>query len=153
MKLRKLLHQLVKRDVQLALAGDRLRVDAPTGAVDSQLQEVLVSHKQEILRLLPNTPELVYWPARCLESRYGFDQRHALLFPLIGKKVRTPEGTGMLVQVFAERARVALKGGEISADFQPELVTPVSGESNEQGKESRGAGAAEPTESTDRIST
>lgn len=33
---------------------------------------------------------------------------HARLYPLMGKKVQTPEGEGTLVQVFGERAAVNL---------------------------------------------
>ncbi len=35
-----------------------------------------------------------------------FGQRHAWLFPLIGKRVWTPQGTGKLLSVFAKRCEV-----------------------------------------------
>ena len=37
-----------------------------------------------------------------------FGQPHADLFPLLGRKVRTPQGPGTLLQVFADRVTVIL---------------------------------------------
>lgn len=49
------------------------------------------------------------WPPESLDSERRFDHPAARLYPLIGKRVRTPFGTGMLHQVFADRAAVELE--------------------------------------------
>jgi hypothetical protein len=43
-------------------------------------------------------------------SARQFEQPHARLFPLIGKRVWTPEGEGTLLSVFATRCEVLLDG-------------------------------------------
>ena len=48
---------------------------------------------------------------------------HAKLFPLIGRKVRTPRGLG--IQVFAERVTVLL---DSERAFRPTELEPVSWE-------------------------
>lgn len=62
-----------------------------------------------------------------------FGQGHAKLFPFIGRKVRTPDGPGTLLQVFADRATVILDS-ELSQCrvFSPSEVEPVSGEGAEK---------------------
>lgn len=47
-----LLMELQRCDVTLTVVGDRLRVDAPTGAVTPELRDALVMHKAELLGLL-----------------------------------------------------------------------------------------------------
>jgi hypothetical protein len=122
---RELLSLLTELDVRIAVHGSRLRLDAPTGAVDAEIRAEIASHRRRILELIPQTSIRVFWPARCPESRYRFGQEHAVLFPLLEKTVLTPEGVGVLFQVFADRARVAIENGEIAADFRPGLVLPV----------------------------
>ena len=48
------------------------------------------------------------WPAACLDSERRFGRPEARLYPLLGQSVRTPAGTGTLVQVFAQAAAVVL---------------------------------------------
>jgi hypothetical protein len=52
---------------------------------------------------------------------------HTKLFPFIGRKVRTPGGSGVLLQVFAERVTVLLDSelGRCSF-FRPADVEPAS---------------------------
>lgn len=59
------------------------------------------------------------------ERRFG--QPHAKLFPFLGRKVRTPEGPGTLLQVFADRVTVLLNC-ELShcSFFSPREVEPIS---------------------------
>lgn len=69
------------------------------------------------------------WSATSLRVEDRFAQSHARLFPLIGRKVRTPAGLGTLVQVFAHRVTVLLDA-ELSrcAVFRPVEIEPVSWE-------------------------
>jgi hypothetical protein len=67
--------------------------------------------------------------AESLDAERRFGQPHARLFPFIGHKVRTPEGPGTLIQVFAERVTVLLDC-EVTrcAWFDPREVCPVVSE-------------------------
>jgi hypothetical protein len=59
------------------------------------------------------------------ERRFG--QIHAKLFTLIGRKVRTPQGPGTLLQVFAERVTVLLDSERDRCSFfTPSQIDPVS---------------------------
>ena len=58
-----------------------------------------------------------------------FNQDHAKLFIFIGRKVRTPEGAGTLIQVFTERVTVLLDSErEKCSFFHPGQIEPVSTE-------------------------
>jgi hypothetical protein len=61
----------------------------------------------------------------CAEVERRFGQPHARLFPFIGRKVRTPTGSGTLLQVFADRVTVLLDS-ELSrcAVFTPLEIAP-----------------------------
>lgn len=74
-------------------------------------------------------PKETGWLAESLDAERRFVQPHAKLFPFIGRKVRTPKGTGTLIQVFAERC-TALLDSEVSkcARFASGEVEPVSWE-------------------------
>src|SRR5262249_3084323 len=67
------------------------------------------------------------WLTACFDMERRFAQPHARLFPFIGRKVRTPAGTGTLLQVFAKRVTVVLDS-EMSrcSFFSPAEVQPVS---------------------------
>jgi hypothetical protein len=69
------------------------------------------------------------WPQASREMVRRFGQPHAHLFPFIGRKVRTPDGPGTLMQVFAERVTVLLDS-ELSkcAAFRLEEIEPLSWE-------------------------
>jgi|SRR5215467_2668799 len=69
------------------------------------------------------------WPPTSLDMEQRFAQPHAKLFPFIGRKVRTPAGTGTLLQVFAKRVMVVLDS-EMSrcSFFPPAEIQPVSWE-------------------------
>ena len=68
-------------------------------------------------------------PPASLNAERRFGQPYAKLFPLIGRKVRTPAGPGTLLQVFAERVTVLLDA-EMSrrSVFRPAEIEPVSWE-------------------------
>ena len=58
-----------------------------------------------------------------------FAPPHARLFPFLGRKVRTPQGSGVLLQVFAERVTVLLDSDlDRCSFFQPAEVEPVNWE-------------------------
>ena len=52
------------------------------------------------------------WPGTCLESETRFGHPTTSLYPLIGSRVRTPEGTSKLSQAFEGRATVLLDAEE-----------------------------------------
>lgn len=59
----------------------------------------------------------------------GVGPAHAKLFPFLGRKVRTPAGSGVLLQVFAERVTVLLDSElDRCSFFQPAEVEPVNWE-------------------------
>jgi hypothetical protein len=100
-----LLVALRRRGIDLTVDGERLRVEAPRGALTPELRRTLAEHKPELIAELsqaaPGSPE-------CLEAERHFSGPHARLFPLLGQAVATPQGPGRLVQVFRERAGVML---------------------------------------------
>jgi hypothetical protein len=69
------------------------------------------------------------WPPPSVDAERRFFQPHAKLFPFIGRKVRTPAGTGTLIQVFAGRVTVLLESHvDKCAFFKPTDIEPVSWE-------------------------
>jgi hypothetical protein len=69
------------------------------------------------------------WPPESLEAKGRFAQPRARLFPFLGRKVRTPAGSGTLLQVFADRATVLLDSelGKCRI-FPPCEIEPISKE-------------------------
>jgi hypothetical protein len=54
-------------------------------------------------------------------------QPHARLFPFLGRKVRTPDGPGTLLQVFADRVTVVLDADLSRCSFfTPSQIGPIS---------------------------
>lgn len=84
------------------------------------------------------------WPPESLEAERKFGVPYARLFPFIGRKVRTPEGAGVLLQVFRERCAVLLDSkvnGHRMDFFPPTEIEPVSwlvGDEDLSPKPSRG---------------
>ena len=84
-----------------------------------------VSHS-EFSTVQDRTPR---WPKESLEAERRFGQPHAKLFLFIGRKVRTPNGAGTLLQVFAERVTVLLDSElRRCSFFRPAEIKPVSWE-------------------------
>jgi hypothetical protein len=116
----------------LSLSGDRVEYTIPREshkAHDLLLElrsqrdtvaEVLRSRrKQKAQDLLPASSDRM--------SRFGHE--YVWLFPYIGRKVRTPRGSGTLLQVFADRATVVLDCQLLEcALFEPTEIDPVSWE-------------------------
>jgi hypothetical protein len=104
----------------LILDGDRIRYSVPKGSREAQeLLAELRKHREEITELLRRRAK----PSIDAERRFG--QPHAKLFPFLGRKVRTPDGPGTLLQVFADRVTVLLDS-ELSrcAVFTPQEIAP-----------------------------
>jgi hypothetical protein len=70
------------------------------------------------------------WKAESYDAEARFGQPHAKLFTFIGRKVRTPNGPGTLLQVFADRATVLLDSerDHVCVRFLPSEVIPVAPE-------------------------
>ncbi len=114
---------------ELTVNGQRIRVRLPEDA--AHLLDELRAHKQEVLLLLRKRDGSgPCWPRESLDAERKFGgQPHVKLFPFIGRKVRTPEGAGVLVQVFKDRATVLLdREKDKCAWFEPGQVEPVSWE-------------------------
>lgn len=106
-----IMSRLERAGGSLSIDGDRIEYAIPRGNREAQellrelrkqrerVAEILLLRESESGRDLPR------------ESSAGvrrFGQPHARLFPLIGRKVRTPGGQGTLLQVFADRVTVLL---------------------------------------------
>lgn len=73
------------------------------------------------------------WPPECLAAERLYHQPpvlvapHARLYPLIGRKVATPQGPGKLLQVFSDRAAVVLDADQGRVAFlAPEEIRPLA---------------------------
>jgi hypothetical protein len=62
------------------------------------------------------------WPPESLDAERQWGQPHALLFPLIGKRVWTPMGIGVLLTAFAECCEVLPDGSEKTVRVKPQDV-------------------------------
>ena len=97
------LSELEARQVELAVLGDRLRF-RPAAAVPEKLLAELRAHKSELLELVC----LRGWPKISRDCVRRFHRPEARLYPFLKKRVITPRGCAVLLQVFPERAAVAL---------------------------------------------
>ena len=117
---------------KLLLTGDRIEYTIPKSNQEAQaLLAELRKHREGVTELLrQRTHESgENWPPESQEAVRKFGQSHARLFPFIGHKVRTPEGPGTLIQVFAGQVTVLLDCElDKCAWFHPKEVTPVVSE-------------------------
>ena len=75
----------------------------------------------------------VEWLQECLDSEKRFGEPHAKLFPLLGKRVWTSHGSGILWRVFADSAGVALESDSKKVTFvKPEEVGPKQMQPNKK---------------------
>ncbi len=65
------------------------------------------------------------WPPASLEAERRFSHSSARLYPFLGSRVRTPRGTGQLIQVFTDRVAVLLDGADRLSFFAPEDICPL----------------------------
>lgn len=103
MNAEELLAEVEALGVTVQSDGDHLRL-RPGSAVPPALVEKIRAHKLELLELLG----LRGWPETSRDCVRRFGQPHARLFPFLGRPVATPRGPGRLIQVFRDRAGVAL---------------------------------------------
>ena len=105
---------------RIQAAGDHIRCAVPRPRppdVDKALA-TLRAHKMEALRLL-RAPA---WPPECLAAERKFGVPSAKLYPLLNHLVLTPEGAGILLQVFHDRVQVHFKGEHKTRQFRPEQI-------------------------------
>jgi hypothetical protein len=72
-------------------------------------------------------PRVAEWlrPKESLDAERRFGQPHARLFPFIDKRVWTPIGTGILLQVSAEQCEILLDGQSHTVRVRLEDVRPI----------------------------
>ncbi len=112
---------------RVRLEGDRIRcrIPDPTPHPVAEAVEVLRRHKPEALALLGRQSGPVsepLWPPECLAAERKFGVPSAKLYPLLDHVVLTPEGAGMLLQVFADRVQVHFQGESRTREFRPEEI-------------------------------
>ncbi len=113
-----LLSELRSWGAKLGVAGGVIRIEAPKGAVSPELLAELQAHKPELIDLLT-------WPEECLEAEREHGHPSARLYPLVGRTVRTPLGSGRLVAALPERAVVIADRRSFSfAVFLPGEIAP-----------------------------
>jgi hypothetical protein len=115
----------------LALNGDRIRYSVPSGDTEAvALLAELRKHRDALRKLLRRRgSEDRTCPPGSFEATRRFGQPHAKLLPFLGHKVRTPEGPGTLLQVFADRVTVLLdRDLKKCSFFSPSEIEPVSGD-------------------------
>lgn len=119
-KAENLLAQLNAHGVVIEAKGNKLRIDAPPGVITPRIRESLKESKDDLLKLIP------FWPPECLEAERRFGHYHARLYPLMGRRVVTPEGRGGLWRVFANSIGVILDSGSGQVTFldNPEQIFP-----------------------------
>ena len=93
-------------------------VPDPAPAEVDRALEVLRRNKPEALALLQTSA----WPPECLAAERKFRIPSAKLYPLLNHLVLTPAGAGILLQVFADRVQVHLKGEPRTREFRPEQI-------------------------------
>ena len=104
-----------------------------------ELQEQLVKNKRTIIRIL-SKDQPGEWPQQCLESQRRFGVCHARLYPLIDKRVMTPQGRGRLLQVLSYQGtgvvRVLLdRKPNPATEFRAKEISPLNGdEAKSKGK-------------------
>ena len=119
--------RLEEKGGKLVLNGDRIRYSVPTDSPEiSGLLAELRLRREEVAELLRRRTS---WPTEAHKAERRFGQPHLKLFPYLGRKVRTPEGTGTLVQVFADHVTVVLDSQLSQCSlFRPGQIEPISWE-------------------------
>lgn len=116
-----LLAQLGVLGVQVEANGNNLCIDAPQGAITPDILELLKDCKDDILTVIS------VWSPYCLQVGRRFGHYHTRLYPLIGKRVMTPKGSGKLWRVFADSIGVRLDSirGQVTYFDGPEQIYPL----------------------------
>lgn len=115
MQVAEALQELRRRGARMSLEDGRIRVAyrVPADAAPAVAQAIAVlrQHKQEALICLATRTGArhnLHWPPPSLEAERKFDHPAARLYAFLNRQVRTPHGTGRLLQVFGDRAAVLL---------------------------------------------
>jgi hypothetical protein len=119
-----LLATLRRAGIEVSVREDRLRIEAPRGAVTPEIHRALVDHKPELIAALSVPRRSPTWPPESLDAERQFGGPHARLYPFLGRTVETSSGPGRLLQVFSERAAVLLDGSDQTAYFPPADLSP-----------------------------
>ncbi len=61
-----LLTELRERGIFIETSGNRLRIDAPRGAVTPELREALVEHKSQVIALIAITDTDIAWRVKAM---------------------------------------------------------------------------------------
>lgn len=150
MRAETLVAALEQEGVRLRVEGEKLKLEAPADRLPAQetiaglrenkaavlkyLRERGQSREIQFVSLpdpiLRRTDKLKNQPAASFDPELRFGQPHAKLFTFIGRKVRTPNGLGTLLQVFADRATVLLDSerDHVCVRFLPSELIPVAPE-------------------------
>ena len=92
---------------------------SPPGGTDENL---FVSETVPLERqAAPPAPE-PQWPPECLAAERKFRVPSAKLYPLLNHLVLTPEGAGILLQVFDDRVQVHFESEAPTREFRPEQI-------------------------------
>jgi hypothetical protein len=65
------------------------------------------------------------WPPESLEAERRFGRGHARLFPFLGKRVWTPQETGILLSVFADLCEIHPDGSKGTIRVRTKDVRPI----------------------------
>ncbi len=84
-------------------------------------QSAAALRKTVLLESATGNAEPDLWE-RIAESEARFGSPHARLFPLIGQRVWTPQGVGVLLSVFADRCEIYPDGSSQTIRVLPEHV-------------------------------
>jgi len=112
--------EIVCRFIGIGHGPDRQRV-VPL------LQELKAGRAEAIAQLRREAAE--GWPPESFEAEARFGHRAARLYPLLGRRVLTPYGPGVLHQVIEARCRIAVGGDpERTIEVPADLVGPLKGD-------------------------
>jgi hypothetical protein len=114
-----ILAELDRREILVELEGENNLRLSPSSALDDDLRARIREQKPEI--------RIAVLAAKSAEAQRKFGSSHARLFPLVGRRVHTPCGYGILQTVFSDRTEVALEldGGSKIAVFRPVDIAPA----------------------------
>ena len=96
----------------------QVRLPSPLPPALEPAVEAIRQHRDEALHLL----RALAWPPECLAAERKFGCPSPKLYPLLDHPVLTPEGAGILLQVFADRVTVHFKGEPRTREFRPEQI-------------------------------
>ena len=96
----------------------QVRLPDPIPTALEPAVEAIRQHRAEAVRLL-RAPA---WSPECLAAECKFRIPAAKLYPLLNHLVLTPDGAGILLQVFDDSVHVHFKGQPRMREFRPEEI-------------------------------